>query len=115
MSMAHQLDLMASPGWLVVAASIAVFFAQTFVLTQTLGILRRHLGLLGNRPHPLAERRKPDPQIRCNLPQDLPLVCAIRTASSLNASLCIAAHIRRTHGPTLDGEYCSQKMGYCNF
>jgi hypothetical protein len=41
----------------------AVLFAKPFVLAQKLGILRGHLGFLRNRPNPLAERRKPDPQI----------------------------------------------------
>jgi len=30
-------------------------------------LLIAHLGFLRNRPNPLAERRKPDPQIRRNL------------------------------------------------
>ncbi len=44
-----------------------MLFAQTFVLAQKHGILRGHLGFLRNRTNPLAERRKPDPQIRRNL------------------------------------------------
>ena len=39
-------------------------------------------------------------------PREGPLVCAMRTASRLNSSLCIAAI-----SGLLDGEYCSQKTG----
>ena len=35
----------------------------------------------------------------------------MRTASRLNPQLVYRCHIRRTHGPTLDGQYCSQKTG----
>lgn len=40
---------------------------KPFVLAKQLGVLRRHPGFLGNRPNPLAGRRKPEPQIRRNL------------------------------------------------
>ena len=59
-----------------IAASLAVpfplgvcgsFCAAVRSCARHLGILGRHLALLGNRPNPLAVRRMPEPQIRRNL------------------------------------------------
>ena len=89
----------------------AVLFAQPIVLAQKLRILRRNLGFLRNRPNPLAERRTPDPQIRRNLTPCQ--ATGERNANRIPLELVAVyrCHIRRTHGPTLDGQYCSQKTG----
>ena len=44
-----------------------VLFTQPLVLTQKLGVLRRHFGLCRKHFDPLAEGRMPNPQIRRNL------------------------------------------------
>jgi hypothetical protein len=45
----------------------AVLFAKPFILAKMRGILCGNLCCHKNRPNPNAKRRKPDPQIRCNL------------------------------------------------
>lgn len=48
-------------------AQYAVLPAKPLVLAKKIGIPFRHLRLIGNRPDPFAERRKPDAKTRGDL------------------------------------------------
>jgi hypothetical protein len=81
--------------------------AKPFILAQKLGILRGHLGFLRNRPNPLAGRRTPDPKILRNLTPCQATDERNANRIPLERVAVYRCHIRRTHGPTLDGEYRS--------
>ena len=53
----------------------------------------------------------PYPQIRCNV--TLRQTAGLRDANCIPLELAFRVSLpyRQTHGPTLNGEYCSQKIG----